>query len=332
MRATFLPISVALFAATMAAGVAAHGQSTVPASDGAARTIAMSLVGKHPRIEVHVEGVERPLSFVVDTAAGGGVLDAALAERLGLLDAKASEVSVTGASSTVRANRFTRSLRLTAGAFKWQAAMLAMNLAHIARDGDAPIDGIIGNDVLARFDLRFDLPAGTLTLTPPRNDGDGACIANALRERQGPLRNFAFVPATIAAGDTALELTAVVDTGASQTILNMAAARALGLTENDARLRVREDGTRGLTNTAVKTWLYDLPGFTVGNWTAGALEVRVADLPVFASLGQTDRPTMILGVDALRTARLDISAGAERICVSAARDVPASSSAAAAGS
>lgn len=315
-------------AAVVAASVAAqnardpheqHAARTRVAAQGVTHAMAMTLVGRHPRIAVQVEGIDRPLSFVVDTAAGGGVMDAALAERAGLLDAPGGAVSVTGASSTVSANRFTRPLAFTAGSFTWQAPMLAMDMSHIARDGDPAIDGILGNDVLSRFDLRFDVPAGQLTLAPPGSSTSTAgCLANAVTERAGPLRHFAFVPARIATTDGVVDVTAVVDTGASQTILNPAAARALGLVEGDPRLRVRKDGTRGLTNVEVKTWLYDLPGFSIGDWTAGALEVRVTDLPVFASLGQKERPAMILGVDALRSARLEIAAGAERICVSAA--------------
>ena len=293
-----------------------HAARTQVVPEGGTHAIAMTLVGKHPRISVRVEGIDRPLSFVVDTAAGGGVMDAALAERAGLLAEPGNAVSVTGASSTVSANRFTRPLKLAAGGFAWQATMLAMDMSHFSRDGDTPIDGILGNDVLARFDLRFDLQVGQLTLAPPASASE-ACLANAVAGRQGPLRNFAFVPVRIAVGDGAVDITAVVDTGASQTILNPAAARALGLVEGDPRLRLRGEGTRGLTNREVKTWLYDLPGFSAGTWSAGALEVRVADLPVFASLGQAERPAMILGADALRTARLEISAGAERICLAA---------------
>ncbi|MDC7808352.1 aspartyl protease family protein [Luteimonas sp BLCC-B24] len=286
-----------------------------PAAAPETHHIAMHLVGKHPRIEVRIDGIDRPLSVVVDTAAGGSVIDAALAGRLGLLDGGRAPMQVQGAGGSTSAPGATRLLDLAAGGFRWKAQLLAIDLSAIA-EADAPaIDGILGNDLLSRFDVRFDLPAGRLSLTPAGSLPRSACLDNAFPGRQPGLQRFTFAEAGLEDGAQRTQAIAVLDTGAAQTVLNRPAARALGIADDDARLRRRETGTRGLSDHTVDTWLYTLPGLRLGDQTLAAGEVRISALPVFATLGLTETPALILGVDALRDRRVDVLANAEGTCL-----------------
>lgn len=277
--------------------------------------VPMSLVGTHPRIDVRIDSVERPLSFVVDTAAGASVVDAALAERLGLIDTTRTMAPVHGAGGSVAGARVTGSLDLSAGTFAWKAQLLAIDLSHIAEADAPPIDGILGNDLLTRFDTRFDLPARQLTLAPAGSLSTDGCLDNALPGRADALRRFPFVPAQLQDGDRTVDAMAVVDSGAAQTVLNWPAARALGLAEGEARLRSRADGTRGLSNDAIPTWLYALPTLAIDGRALPTTDVRISALPVFATLGLDTRPALILGVDALHEHRIDVLAGAAAVCL-----------------
>lgn len=277
--------------------------------------IAMQLVGKHPRAEVRIDGIDRPLSFVVDTAAGGSVIDVALAARLGLLNGGRAPMQVQGAGGSTSAPGATRLLDLTADGFRWKAQLLAIDLSAIA-EGDAPaIDGILGNDLMSRFDVRFDLPAGRLSLAPAGSLPRNACLDNAYPERQPGLQRFTFAHAGLEDGGQQTQAIAVIDTGAAQTVLNRAAARALGIADDDARLRRREAGTRGLSEHTVDTWLYALPVLRLGDQRLAAGEVRISALPVFTTLGLAEAPALILGVDALRDRRIDVLADAAGTCV-----------------
>jgi len=114
-----------------------------------------------------------------------------------------------------------------------------------------------------------------------------------------------------------LEAIGVVDTGAAQTILNNAAASALGLHTDgrDARVRARSKGSEGLGGKPTPTWLYTLPALASAGWQHPAVEVRISELPVFRAIGLDQRPAVILGADVMQGGQVDISAGAERICL-----------------
>ncbi|MDR6990362.1 pepsin/retropepsin-like aspartic protease family protein [Luteimonas sp. 3794] len=279
--------------------------------------IAMQMVGKHPRVQVRIDGVDRPLSFVVDTAASVSVLDSTLADALDLLQAAPRQMQVQGAGGSAAPMGVTHTLDLAADGFRWKAQLLAMDLSAIAVDGAPAIEGILGNDLMARFDVGFDLPAERLTLASPGTVPRLGCLDNALPQRNPALQRFAFAPAQLEDGAHQVPAIAVVDTGAAQTVLNPSAARALGVYDDPARLRPREGGTRGISEQVTDTWLYALPSLQIDAMQMAPAEVRVSDLPVFATLGLGEQPALILGIDALRHRRMDVLANGAGICLRA---------------
>ncbi|WMJ70681.1 aspartyl protease family protein [Stenotrophomonas sp. 24(2023)] len=270
----------------------------------------------HPAIAVTLEGRPEPLRFVVDSAAGATLVDGRVARRYGLEDTTAPVSQAQGASAQGAELRRLRSTRWQLGSLQFEASGVQADLGNLA-NGDAPaIDGIIGNDITARWDTRWDFAGGTLALWQPGTLGNGAgCQPNALPHRGEGLRDFAII--TVQLGQPQVPAIAVVDTGAAQTVLNLAAARALGLRidGSDARVRVRAKGTEGLGGQPQPTWLHDLPVLASAGWQHPAMEVRISALSVFRAIGLEDRPALILGADALRDGQVDISAGAERICL-----------------
>lgn len=292
-----------------------EADAATPPTAAAPHRIALALQGKHPRVQVQIEGIARPLSFVVDTAAGASVLDLATARQADLLASERTDNLVHGAGGSGATSGRTRPLSLQAGTLAIQATLLATDLSALGGAAGPPIDGILGNDVLARFDTSFDLAAGWLILAPPGSLDSTGCLANALPQRTAMLQRFGIVQAQLQDGTTVTPALAVVDTGAAQSVLNLEGLRALGLRTDDARLRPRASGTRGLGPTAVPTWLYTLPELRIGTWTQRAREVRVSDLPVFKVIGMDTRAALILGIDLLGDTPVHIPVGATAVCL-----------------
>lgn len=312
MRVALLPLMATLLPLSAAAALA-----TAPATTMApAHVLPMWMQGNHPAVAVNLDGRVEPLRFVVDSAAGATLVDDRIARRYGLEDSTAVTTSAQGASSSAAQLRRLRSTWWQLGGLRYEASAVQAKLEGLPKGDDPAIDGIIGNDVTSRWDTRWDFVNGTLALYLPGALGKGAaCQANALPARQGGLRNFAFI--SVQLGSPGIKAMAVVDTGAAQTVLNMAAARALGLRTDgsDARVRLRAEGTQGLGGQPQSTWLYELAAMSSQGWQHPGMEVRISALSVFKSIGLEDHPALILGADAMLDGQVDISAGADRICL-----------------
>lgn len=276
----------------------------------------MWMQGGHPAVAVQLGDSVEPLHFVIDSAAGATIVDEATARRRGLEDAASVETRVEGATDRSTVLRRTRNASWHLGTFAFDAAMLQTDLSRLAGRTGRRIDGILGNDVTSRFDTTYDIAAQQVLLQPAGSlVHDDACLRNALPVRDASMQRFGFVQMQVPGTD--VEVIAVVDTGAAQTVLNAAAAAALGFRTDgsDARVTVRAKGTQGLGERVVETWLAPLPGLRMGSWEHPTQEVRISELPVFASLGLKERPALILGADAMTDTRVQIGSGAEWICL-----------------
>ncbi|HGM5882885.1 TPA: pepsin/retropepsin-like aspartic protease family protein [Stenotrophomonas maltophilia] len=303
MRLTLLPLLAAAFP-TLAADTPEH-------------VLPMWMQGGHPTVALSLDSRAEPLRFVVDSAAGATLVDGRVVRRYGLVDGKAEVSIAQGASTSGAQLRRTRTTTWQLGSWQLQASALQADLASLTTGDDPAIDGLVGNDLTARWDTRWDFVRGELSLSRAGtlHFDDDSCQANALPDRAEGLRDFGFI--TLTFGGTNIAAVAVVDTGAAQTVLNDAAARALGLRTDgsDPRVRVRSKGTEGLGGKPHPTWLYTLPGLRSAGWQHPAMEVRISELPVFKAIGLDKRPTLILGADAMRGGQVDISTEAARICL-----------------
>ncbi|MFH1601272.1 MAG: retroviral-like aspartic protease family protein [Pseudomonadota bacterium] len=301
----------------MAGPLLALAASATQAQAVASHEIPMEMYRDHPTVQVRIGQEESPLRFVVDTAAGVTVLDSDATHRLGLADAAAESVAVSGATDAAAQIRRTREADWRIGGLELRLSAMHTGLAHLAGGGDGPrIDGILGNDVLREWDMVLSIPAARMLLSPPRTLPDAPhCQVNALPDRPEPMAGFGFIELRM--GDQGVPVIAVVDTGAAQTVLNVAAAEALGLAMDgsDDRVRVREKGTRGLGAAVADTWLYTLPVLRSNGWEHPPFEVRISALSIFSVLGLDSRPALILGADALLDSELAMAAQASRICL-----------------
>lgn len=302
---------------SMAGPLLAFAAAATQAHAAAPNEIPLAMYRDHPTVQVRIGQDELPLRFVVDTAAGATVLDSDATHRLGLDDAEAEAVAVSGATDAAAQIRRTREADWRIGGLEFRLSAMQTGLAHLAGGGDGPrIDGILGNDVLREWDMVLSIPAARMLLSEPGTLPDAPhCQANALPDRPAPMAGFGFIELRM--GDQGVPVIAVVDTGAAQTVLNVAAAEALGLDldGSDERVRVREKGTRGLGTAVAETWLYNLPVLRSNGWEHPPFEVRISALSIFKVLGLDTRPALILGADALLDSELAMAAQAARICL-----------------
>ncbi|HZE88704.1 MAG TPA: aspartyl protease family protein [Verrucomicrobiae bacterium] len=138
-------------------------------------TVPMTLVGRHPRISVMLDG-KGPYQFVLDTGAHGSVVDAAVAKELQLVELGDSELhSPLGKEGSIP-SKLVRIERLDLADARVTGARAAtMDLAGLFMDKS--VAGVLSPNVFAGCLVTLDYPNSTVTVAkgslPP---ADGARI------------------------------------------------------------------------------------------------------------------------------------------------------------
>ncbi|MDH5589689.1 MAG: aspartyl protease family protein [Gemmatimonadota bacterium] len=252
----------------------------------------------HILVDVALDGRD-PVPFALDTGAGRTVVNQARLIDLGL-EHRSSTQTVQGAHDR-SALGFTDVDSLTVGGMALGAFELAtMDLTHVESE-DMPLFGVLGFDILSRFDLMLDLVNNTFSLYSPADSPDDCSVC------QGPIS----VPFELAEGthilvDLAISgqaIAAVLDTGSGRTGMNPLGARALGI-ELPATIPDRH-------GPALQVGEIMLGGKTL----ARDVIVGVVDLPAFKTLGLDNQPAILLGTGTLAGRRVGISYGLRRLSV-----------------
>lgn len=289
-----------------------HMQPFTPDPGIAEYRIPLFMLKGHPVVIAHLPDSSEPLYFVVDTAAQQSIIDRQVAQRFKLHTQVESAHGLKGAGGDGPSVGIVQARHLTIGKLDLTMDMISMDTklnTDTAGLTNTSLAGIIGQNVLGAYHTTFDLGRGELLLrTSP--DSTERCVANL--DLKGKKTGFTLVDVTLPGGDKAR---AVIDTGAAQTVFNWPAAKAMGVQPDDARLRKRDKGTRGIDNKAVETWLYDVPGMQWNDWKMHAHEVRITDLPVFATLGLAEQSALIFGIDFLKERRFTIEKGTAAFCL-----------------
>lgn len=249
------------------------------------------------------------LRFLLDTAAQTTVIGRWLRSGPGVTSLERF-AAVHGAGGTSAMERVTLdTLRLAGVSFEGVRAVV-MDLQRVFGPGPR-IDGILGGDLLSRFDVEIDLPRRRLRLSRP-----GALETHGMLELR-PGRSW-FV--TFDALVEGRPVRAVLDTGFGEFgILNWQAAETVGIGRTSARVRRSEDGTRGVDGRTVPTHLVRLDSVALGGLRFGGRRARIADLPVFRSFGLHGEPALLVGTAALQgcVVRIAYQARRVRLCDSA---------------
>jgi predicted aspartyl protease len=252
----------------------------------------------HILVDVVVNGRD-PVPFAIDTGAGRTVLHQGRVSDLGLVQ-RASEETVQGAHEE-SALGFVDVESLSVGEAALGPIELAtMDLSHVESD-DMPLYGVLGFDVLSRFDILLDLGNEKVEFYRPAVSLNGCTVCEG-----GIVVPFELVMGTHIAFEVTISgtpIVAILDTGSGRSGMNHLAATAIGV-----ELPPTSPGRHG-------------PALQVGEVHIGDdvlardLMVGVVDLPAFAALGVAGGPAMLIGTGALVGRRVGISYGVGHLSI-----------------
>jgi predicted aspartyl protease len=218
----------------------------------------------------------RPATLLLDTGAETSTLTPRAVAALHLRRDTAHGRTLAGVAGSVRADTVRVRDVALAGIVVARAQDMAIGELPSLEGLDPPVAGLLGADVLARFDMDLDAPAGRLALYAP-----GGCAGYLPWPGAAPLplqktrSGLAFVDAEV----DGRRVRALLDTGARTSLLTRDAARALGVT---ARVLAGDEARTGsgVGNASLSLRRHRFATFGL----PGALEhdatVNVADLPL----------------------------------------------------
>ena len=273
-------------------------------------TLPMTMEHEWPVVPVVHGETGDTLEFIVDTGAASSALSASAARRLA--PERLGSTTVQGASGPQTVDLvLLRSLHVGDAEIRDLRVIVVDDETLTPETEDAaPYDGVLGIEILSRFDVLFSAPTGELhLLRPGRGPGDfESRLADPI---PFPAGRRPFVRHPVELND--VRVSAILDTGARSMILNGIAAAEAGVepeTGSEDRRR------RGVGSVEVTFRRATIDVLEVGVTRIESVPARVSDLPVFRALGLADRSAMLLGARTLVGCPVFISyvASAVRYC------------------
>lgn len=293
-------------ARVLAAEPAAAAAPAVAAPHAAGEPLEI-LPSGHPVVRVSIDGTA-PKRFVIDTAASSTTIMPKLRAEMPGLVASLSDDPLDGAAG--------RSDVETAVVKEVRVAGLTFPSPELLLLPPGPtdhlgIDGILGADIIADFVVEMDMPGRRWRMTPAVEagmlDGLPASVPFVLDDMRAPRLTIRL---------DGVEVPAILDTGARGTIINWAAARAIGLSPDSPGLAKASD-IKGATNHAMPSVEAPIAALSIGDARVEGRKVRIADLSVFKVLGFTpEQPAVILGIDMFADRRFVIDHPGLRLHIS----------------
>lgn len=236
-------------------------------------------------VPVRIEG-RGPYSFIVDTGSERTVISRELAQQLGLDPGRTATVhSMTEVSrvGTVVIPELEVGRRTVS-----DIHAPALERRHLGAEG------LLGIDSLQSQRVMFDFVRGEMTVTPSRRAEErwpeDTIVVNA-RSRYGHLM-------LVDASFDGERVYVIVDTGAQITVGNEALRRRL---ERRGRLGpLRPVQIMSVTGGTIEAEYGIARRITIGGAGIRNLPVAFADVNPFRQLDLTDRPAILLGMDALQ--------------------------------
>ncbi|GBQ27698.1 hypothetical protein AA12717_2752 [Gluconacetobacter sacchari DSM 12717] len=274
--------------------------------DGGYLSVSASIAGQKAR---------GTYSLVVDTGAEGGLISGQVAETLGLAvdSGRRTVLYGTGGAGDLVPNALIADLRLDSpDGPGLDLGALSTPVGDLPGQPmiSPPVAGLLGGDVLSRFDLEFDVAGGWLSFWRMRPDG--ACRAapawHGAYDTVALSRDGHRVALAVQLDGQLLE--ALVDSGARSRILSSVAAEQAGVPPETL---ARDPGgeTRGVDGRPVLYHWHRFASLRVGNEMEHAPVLTVAPL--------RDRVDMLLGADWFARHTVWISYAAGRMFMRPAR-------------
>jgi predicted aspartyl protease len=260
-------------------------------------SVPLTFVNRHYQVQVLING--HPVNLVVDTGAQSTILTSAMVDHLGLPLDDSRWFTINGVAGRGNPNHPARADTLSVG--KLSVGAIDVQIDSNSMQG---FDGILGADVLLKGDVQIDFPDRLISFYAPTTCRSPAVgwdtsyfpVPVRLSDRSGRI----ILPVML----NGHLIKAVLDTGASQSVVTDAAAAAAG-TSASIVAGVWHSDANGVRSAAYRTPPVSLQ---IG-------DERFADVPVNvekANLGEVD---MLLGLDYLRSRTLWISPGRGKVFV-----------------
>lgn len=254
-----------------------------------------------PVIEGAING--RQVGILLDTGASVSLLTNAAAERLGLFTYGTSQLmSGIGGTSRLREARL-EELRIG------DAVQKGMSV-RVGVERDFPgIDFILGDDFFQQMDVEFDYARSVIRLFKPR-DCRGAFLAywnaDALQVPMVTDR-MVMVPARI----NGRAVTALLDSGASSSVVTLQLAEKLGLKAGSEAMVASGCGT-GIGADIVRSWVARFDAVEIGDERIRDARLRVVEHWDHGTFG-ADSLEFLLGTDFLRSHRVFVSRSQRKV-------------------
>lgn len=295
MARTCIPVLIAALAAGLATPLCAQTVASSPAgkivtgeqaSDAVATGLDRAL---RMTVPVMVNG-QGPFQFVVDTGADRTVISEELADRLDLPKAGTAKLHAMGGSATVRLVRINTVQVSTNIAKRVEAAALPMR--YVGADGLLGIDSLKGQRIVMDFvanTMRIEPSSVPEEAVPPDSD----LIVVTARTRLGQL-------VMVDADANGEKIWVVVDTGAQNSIANSKLRSLLSKLDKTEIKPISLVDVLGRNTPADYAIVRKL---RIGGVSMGNAAIAFADAHPFKLFGLSRKPSMLLGVDSLRSFR-----------------------------
>lgn len=231
---------------------------------------------------------EGPFFFMLDTGATHTVIARQTLEKLGLQADPQRQVLLRGVSGVKPiVTVLVRSMQ--AGSMQFDQVRMPVLDAQILEG----VDGVIGNDTLGQHRVTADFMTDQIRIA----DTQGSPAAKT--HLVVPFTPLARAPIMIDAIVGGVHARAIIDTGGADTLGNAALLRALRRQVRGKFRTISPIGITDITDTTQQALLTSVTRLTFGPVEFENLQVSFGNFSIFDRWGVDDRPTLLIGMDAL---------------------------------
>jgi predicted aspartyl protease len=274
-----------------------------PGEDAGADLLTAADLAGRVTAPVRING-QGPFNFVVDTGANRTVITTELAAQLQLPDA--GPANIHGVAGVEPAGTATVDLLEIDAVSTRNIRAPTISRARLGADG------LLGVDVLRNRRVTIDFLHNQFLITPSRSGSDEISTLKMREVATGGERESNFrrivVPARYRFGQLIIvgadvagrPVTAFMDSGSQSTVGNHALRRLVLGTNPDPRTRRYEVPVLSATGQTAKGELAVMPLLKIGGLSIAGLSTVFADLHIFDIWDLKTKPSLLLGIDAMR--------------------------------
>ena len=283
LAAALLPLASAVASAQTAAPPVAEVVVTAPEP----RYVAPTLRDRIGRIwaPVFIDG-QGPFRFVLDTGATTVALSRDAATLLGLRLDRARHVQLRGTTGATMVPQIAVD-RVEIGDF-----LVENQRVILVDDAFGGADGVLATRLLSDRRIFVEFRKDRIEIT--RSRGQPAPLGFTTIPVKFASRQVPWVDAWIGP----VKVKAVIDTGAQQTLGNLALRAALAAARRRA-MELRNEGVIGVTGDVQEGQSAGVPTIRLGNVQVSNARVNFVDLHIFEHWRMLDEPAILIGMDVI---------------------------------